>query len=66
MDKPEPGTGATIGGMQVRYLARSDATGDAIGIYAVTLAARSPGAGLHRHARSPRRSRCMRARSPCG
>lgn len=44
---PEPGTGATIGGMRVRYLARSDATG----IYAVTLAARSPGAGLHRHAR---------------
>ena len=48
---PEPGTGVTIGGMRVRYLARSDATGDAIGIYAVTLAARSPGAGLHRHAR---------------
>ncbi|OAS24471.1 cupin domain-containing protein [Methylobacterium platani] len=48
---PEPGTGVTIGGMRVRYLARSDATGDAIGIYAVTLAARSPGAGMHRHAR---------------
>ncbi|TNC11083.1 cupin domain-containing protein [Methylobacterium terricola] len=48
---PEPGTGVTIGGMRVRYLARSDSTGDAIGIYAVTLAARSPGAGLHRHAR---------------
>lgn len=48
---PEPGTGVTIGGMQVRYLARSDATGDAIGIYAITLAPHSPGAGLHRHTR---------------
>ncbi|AWN54182.1 cupin domain-containing protein [Methylobacterium sp. 17Sr1-1] len=52
MDTPsEPGTGVTIGGMQVRYLARSDATHDAIGIYGMTLAPRSPGAGLHRHAR---------------
>jgi len=48
---PEPGTGVTIGGMQVRYLARGDVTGDAIGIYAITLAPHSPGAGLHRHAR---------------
>lgn len=48
---PEPGTGVTIGGMQVRYLARSDATDDAIGIYGMTLAPHSPGAGLHRHAR---------------
>jgi mannose-6-phosphate isomerase-like protein (cupin superfamily) len=36
--------------MQVRYLARSDATDDALGIYAMTPAPRSPGAGLHRHA----------------
>jgi mannose-6-phosphate isomerase-like protein (cupin superfamily) len=41
----------TIGGMQVRYLARSGATRDALGIYRIELAPHSPGAGLHRHAR---------------
>ncbi len=40
-----------IGGMRVHYLARSGATRDALGIYRVELAPRSPGAGLHRHAR---------------
>ncbi|WP_238235187.1 coiled-coil domain-containing protein [Methylobacterium isbiliense] len=47
---PASREGVTIGRMQVRYLARSDATDDALGIYAMTLAPRSPGAGLHRHA----------------
>ena len=51
MDTPPAAReGVTIGRMQVRYLARSDATDDALGIYAMTLAPRSPGAGLHRHA----------------
>ncbi|MBE7203501.1 MAG: cupin domain-containing protein [Parafilimonas terrae] len=40
-----------IGGMRVTYLARSDATADAIGIYRVEMDPRTPGAGLHRHAR---------------
>jgi mannose-6-phosphate isomerase-like protein (cupin superfamily) len=42
---------AVIGGMRVTYLARSDATADAIGIYRVEMDPRTPGAGLHRHAR---------------
>ena len=42
---------AVIGGMHATYLARSDATADAIGIYRVTMDPRTPGAGLHRHAR---------------
>ncbi len=41
----------TIGGMKVHYLARSTATRDALGIYRIELAPRTPGAGLHRHAR---------------
>ncbi|WP_407523504.1 cupin domain-containing protein [Methylobacterium oryzisoli] len=51
MDSPPgPHDGVTIGRMQVRYLARSEATDDALGIYGMSLAPRSPGAGLHRHA----------------
>ena len=42
--------GVRIGGMHVTYLARSGSTHDAMGIYAISLAPRSPGAGLHRHA----------------
>jgi mannose-6-phosphate isomerase-like protein (cupin superfamily) len=41
---------AVIGGMRVTYLARSDASADAIGIYRVEMDPCTPGAGLHRHA----------------
>ena len=44
------GAPVVIGGMRVRYLARSDATGDGMGIYRVEMDPRAPGAGLHRHA----------------
>ncbi|WP_336489869.1 cupin domain-containing protein [Methylobacterium nigriterrae] len=44
------GESVRIGGMRVTYLARSRSTHDAMGIYAVSLAPHSPGAGLHRHA----------------
>ncbi|MEA1831858.1 cupin domain-containing protein [Methylobacterium durans] len=44
------GAHVRINGMEITYLARSASTHDAMGIYGVTLAARSPGAGLHRHA----------------
>jgi len=40
-----------FGGVRVTYLARSDATTDALGIYRLTLDPGTPGAGLHRHAR---------------
>ena len=46
-----PGPDAVIGGMRVFYLARSDETADGLGIYRVEMDPRSPGAGLHRHAR---------------
>jgi quercetin dioxygenase-like cupin family protein len=42
---------AVIGGMRVTYLARSDETADALGIYRVDMDPRTPGAELHRHAR---------------
>ncbi|MGH1572628.1 cupin domain-containing protein [Methylobacterium sp. P31] len=45
------GPNAVIGGMRVSYLARSDETADALGIYRIDMDARTPGAGLHRHAR---------------
>lgn len=46
-----PGEGETFsfGSTTVTYKARSDATGDALGVYELTLAAGSPGAGLHVH-----------------
>lgn len=37
--------------MTVEYFATSDRTGDAIGIYRITLAPESPGAGSHYHDR---------------
>ncbi|SDM45073.1 Mannose-6-phosphate isomerase, cupin superfamily [Methylobacterium phyllostachyos] len=40
-----------FGGVRVTYLARSDATADVLGIYRLELDPRTPGAGLHRHAR---------------
>lgn len=40
-----------FGGVSVTYLARSDATADVLGIYRLALDPRTPGAGLHRHAR---------------
>lgn len=40
-----------FGGVRVTYLARSDSTADALGIYRLELAPGTPGAGLHRHAR---------------
>lgn len=46
-----PGPNAVIGGMRVSYLARSDETADGLGIYRVAMYPRTPGAGLHRHAR---------------
>ncbi|MEE7447337.1 cupin [Methylobacterium radiotolerans] len=46
-----PGPNAVIGGMRVSYLARSDETGDGLGIYRIDMDPRAPGAGLHRHAR---------------
>jgi mannose-6-phosphate isomerase-like protein (cupin superfamily) len=46
-----PGPDAQIGRMRVFYLARSDETADALGIYRIAMDPRSPGAGLHRHAR---------------
>ncbi|QGY05269.1 cupin domain-containing protein [Methylobacterium mesophilicum SR1.6/6] len=45
------GPNAVIGGMRVSYLARSDETADGLGIYRVDMDPRTPGAGLHRHAR---------------
>ncbi|MER2266558.1 cupin domain-containing protein [Methylobacterium oxalidis] len=45
------GAHVRINGMEITYLARSASTHDAMGIYGVILAPRSPGAGLHRHAR---------------
>lgn len=45
------GANAVIGGMRISYLARSDETADGLGIYRVAMDPRTPGAGLHRHAR---------------
>lgn len=47
------GTGTTVqaAGMTVEYLATSDRTADAIGIYRITLAPASAGAGPHYHDR---------------
>jgi quercetin dioxygenase-like cupin family protein len=45
------GPNAVVGGMRISYLARSDETGDGLGIYRVDMDPRTPGAGLHRHAR---------------
>lgn len=45
------GPNAVIGGMRIFYLARSDETADAMGVYRVEMDPRTPGAGLHRHAR---------------
>lgn len=47
------GTGRAVhaGGMTVEYLATSDRTDDAIGIYRIVLAPASPGAGPHYHDR---------------
>jgi len=47
------GAGRTVsaGRMTVEYLATSDLTDDAIGIYLLTLAPHSPGAGPHFHER---------------
>jgi mannose-6-phosphate isomerase-like protein (cupin superfamily) len=39
----------SAGGMTVTYKVTSDRTGDALGVYEITLAAQSPGAGLHFH-----------------
>lgn len=45
------GEGETLagGGFSITYKTRSEMTNDAVGIYEITLAAGSPGAGLHFH-----------------
>ncbi|MGT2487608.1 hypothetical protein ACU4GA_20145 [Methylobacterium oryzae CBMB20] len=40
-----PGPNAVIGGMRVSYLARSDETGDGLGIYRIDMDPRAPGRG---------------------